>query len=195
MIKIGLTGNIGSGKTLVCKAFETLGVAVFYADLEAKKILNSALLRPKLIRLFGLEMEDKTHNCIDTKKLATVVFNNKTELDKLNKLIHPQLQHDFENWCLQHTDKPYVIQEAAILFENGFQDLFDKTIVVVAPKSIRLQRLLERDKSTEAEILARMNNQWSDKKKEKAADFIIHNDGKQLLLPQIVLLHQLFLNS
>ena len=192
MLKIGLTGNIGSGKTLVGKAFETLGVPVFYADLEAKKILHSDRLRPELLAVYGSEIENNTQHTIDTKKIAAIVFNSKTELAKLNKLIHPQLRLDFQKWCLQHGEKPYVIQEAAILFENGFADLFDKIVVVAASKKIRLERVLLRDNSNKAEVAARMKNQWSDKKKEAAADFIIHNDGQQLILPQILKLHHFF---
>lgn len=192
MLKIGLTGNIGSGKSLVCSVFEKLGVPVYYADLEAKKILDSSELRAELIRNFGSEIEDKKLNSIDRAKLAKLVFNDREQLKKLNSLIHPQLRIAFKNWCIQHTNKAYIIQEAAILFENGFSDLFDKTIVVSAPKEIRLQRVLHRDHASEADVLARMKNQWTDDQKEAAADFIIINDGKELVLPQILKLHQSF---
>lgn len=194
MLKIGLTGNIGSGKSLVCKVFEKLGIPIFYADIEAKKILDSSDLRPKLLTAFGADIEDCTNNIIDRKKLAAIVFTNKEALNKLNSLIHPQLHIEFKNWCLQHEKEAYVIQEAAILFENGFTNLFDKTIVVAAPKNIRLQRVMERDGASKADVLARMENQWSDAKKENAADFIIQNDGQELILPQILKLHQLFSN-
>lgn len=193
MLKIGLTGNIGSGKSLVCQIFEKLDIPVFYADAEAKIILDSPLLRPELLAAFGAIIEDRDLNLIDRKKLASIVFTNKKKLEKLNALIHPVLRKEFENWCLQNNQKPYLIQEAAILFENGFTDLFDKTIVVAAPKSVRLERVIQRDGSTENEVLARMKNQWSDKRKEAAADFIIQNDGQQLILPQVLKLHQLFL--
>ena len=191
MLKIGLTGNIGSGKTIICQVFEKLGVPIFYADIEAKRILDSFILRPKLLTTFGADIEDIDNNIIDRKKLAAIVFTNKTELEKLNALIHPQLRTEFEKWCLQHGKEAYVIQEAAILFENEFVDLFDKTIVVAAPKDIRIQRVMERDNVSKAEVLARMENQWSDNKKENAADFIIYNDGQQLVSPQVLKLHQL----
>lgn len=192
MLKIGLTGNIGSGKSLVCSVFEKLGVPVYYADLEARKILESQALRSKLTQAFGSEIENKELNRIDRAKLAKLVFTNKKQLEKLNSLIHPQLRIAFKNWCMQHQNKAYIIQEAAILFENGFADLFDKTIVVSASKEIRLERVLQRDNSTEADVLARMENQWTDAQKEAAADFIIINDGKELVLPQLLKLHQLF---
>ncbi len=192
MLKIGLTGNIGSGKSLVCQVFEKLGVPIFNADSEAKKILDSSVLRPKLLATFGSDIEDLDNNIIDRKKLAAIVFTDKEALSKLNALIHPQLRVEFKNWCLQHEKENYVIQEAAILFENGFADLFDKTIVVAAPKNIRLQRVMERDGASEAAVLARMENQWSDSKKEAAADFIIYNDGQELVLPQVLKLHEIF---
>ncbi|MBN2237842.1 MAG: dephospho-CoA kinase [Bacteroidales bacterium] len=192
MLKIGLTGNIGSGKSLVCQLFEKLGTPVFYADIEAKKILDSDALRGVLISTFGEEIEDITTNRIDRKKLAAIVFNNKSELNKLNALIHPELRNEFKRWSSTHNQFSYVIQEAAILFENGFTDLFDKIIVVSAPQATRLERVMQRDKSNQEDVLARMNNQWSDERKEKAADYIINNSGSELLLPQIVHLHKLF---
>lgn len=194
MLKIGLTGNIGSGKTLVCQVFEKLGVQVFNADIEAKKILDSTTVRSKLIITFGNDIVDIDQNYINRKKLAAIVFNDGTALENLNAIIHPQLRIEFKNWCLLHENEAYVIQEAAILFENGFTDLFDKTIVVSAPKKIRLKRVMERDNAKENEVLTRMENQWSDSKKETAADFIIHNDGAQLILPQIIKLHHYFLD-
>jgi dephospho-CoA kinase len=192
MLKIGLTGNIGSGKSLVCQVFEKLGVPIFNADSEAKKILDSSILRPKIIAAFGTDIEDKNKDIINRKKLATIVFTDKEALERLNNLIHPQLRIEFLNWCLQHKNEAYVILEAAILFENGFVDLFDKTIVVATSKDIRLQRVMERDGTSKADILARMDNQWTDDKKEAAADYIIQNDGQQLVLPQVLKLHQLF---
>lgn len=195
MLKIGLSGNIGSGKSLVCQVFEKLGVPIFNADSEAKKILDSSALRSKLLATFGADIEDKNEDIINRKKLADIVFTDKKALEKLNALIHPQLRIEFKNWCLQHEKEKYVIQEAAILFENGFTDLFDKTIVVAAPKNIRLQRVMERDGTSKTDALARMENQWSDTKKEAAADFIIQNDGQELILAQVLKLHETFTKS
>lgn len=190
MLKIGLTGNIGSGKSIVCQVFEKLSVPIFNADSEAKKILDSLAIRPELLAVFGSAIED--NDIINRKKLAEIVFMDKSALEKLNTLIHPQLRIEFLNWCLQYKNEAYVIQEAAILFENGFVDLFDKTIVVAAPKNIRLKRVIKRDGVNEADVLARMENQWSDKKKEKAADFIIQNDGQKMVLSQVLELHEIF---
>ncbi|MBN1650609.1 MAG: dephospho-CoA kinase [Bacteroidales bacterium] len=195
MLKIGLTGNIGSGKSLICQLFEKLDVPVFYADTEAKKIVDSTPLRSKLVAEFGQDIIDSQSKIVDKKKLAAIVFTNKPALQKLNNLIHPLLREEFKNWCNHHQNKAYIIQEAAILFENGFSDLFDKTIVVAAPKNIRLRRVMDRDHTTEKEVLARMENQWTDTKKEALADYIIQNDGSQLVLPQVIKLHQLFSRS
>ncbi|MFH1001564.1 MAG: dephospho-CoA kinase [Bacteroidota bacterium] len=192
MLKIGLTGNIGSGKSLVCHVFEKLNIPVFYADIEAKKILNNSIVISELINYFGDGILDKNRAAIDRKKMAAIVFNNKFKLKKLNSIIHPRLRIEFEDWCSTFKNSPYIIQEAAILLENGLGKNFDKIIVVSAPKKIRLLRAMERDSMAEAEVLARMKNQWSDKRKEMAADFVIKNDGKQLILPQILKIHQLF---
>ena len=192
MLKIGLTGNIGSGKSLICQVFEKLNVPVFYADIEAKKVLDSPVFRPKLIATFGTNIEDKEHNNINRKELASIVFKNKNELKKLNDIIHPLLREKFNKWCNNFENSAYVIQEAAILLENGLADYFDKVVVVSAPKNIRLQRVIDRDSTSAEDVLSRMGNQWSDEKKEAAADFIIVNDGEQLVLPQILKLHKLF---
>lgn len=189
MLKIGLTGNIGSGKTWVCKVFEALGVPVYYADLEARKILNSQNVIQEIIETFGKEVA-LNKNEIDRKALAAIVFNDKSELDKLNQLIHPKLREDFVEWANNYKAIPYVIQEAAILFENGFDTLMDKSITVSAPQEIRLKRVMERDQAKKEEVLARMSNQWSDEKKEKAADYIIYNDGLQMVLPQVLRIHE-----
>jgi dephospho-CoA kinase len=194
MLKIGLTGNIGSGKSLVCKLFAQFGVPIFNADLEAKKILDKQNLRPKLLATFGNHIEDKKHNIIDRKKLAAIVFQDKKALNKLNSLIHPELRIAFQYWSNLQSKSLYVIEEAAILFENDFADLFDRIIVVVAPKNLRLKRVMQRDGASKEEVLARMKNQWSDEKKEAEADFIIWNDEEHLLIPQVLDLHQKFLS-
>lgn len=192
MIKVGLTGNIGSGKTWVCQIFSALNIPIYYADLEARNILNTSQTIEKIALIFGEDVLLSSKQ-IDRKKLASIVFNDTKELEKLNRLIHPHLREHFQQWANQQNSK-YVIQEAAILFENGFDHLMDKTITIASPKSIRLNRVMERDQISKEDVLARMNNQWSDEKKEKAADYIIVNDGSQMLLPQVLKVHQ-FLNK
>lgn len=191
MQKIGLTGNIGSGKTRVCKIFESLGVPIYYADLEARKILNKPSSMKEIAKLFGQEVVLNTQE-IDRKKLGAIVFNDPSKLKKLNHLIHPILKEHFKEWCSAHFDQDYIIQEAAILFENGFNHLMDATITISAPQEIRLQRVMERDGLTREEVMARMSQQWTDEEKEKAADFVIYNDGSQMVLPQVLKIHQYF---
>lgn len=191
MRKIGLTGNIGSGKTRVCQVFQALGVPIYYADLEARKILNSPNTIQEITQIFGSEVLLKS-NEIDRKKLGAIVFGNSSMLLQLNHLIHPKLRAHFLEWCSSHQDKAYIIQEAAILFENKFDEMMDATITVAAPEEIRQRRVMERDALSKDEVLARMNQQWSDEKKEKAADYVIYNDGSQMILPQVLKIHHHF---
>lgn len=189
MLKVGLTGNIGSGKTWVCQVFEALNVPVFYADLEARKILNSKQVISEIKEIFGADMLISDSE-IDRKKLAAVVFQNKKELEKLNQLIHPKLRVHFSEWAENHKEYPYVLLEAAILFENGFNKYLDLSITVSAPLEIRLQRVMLRDGSTKEEVLARMDNQWNEKRKIAASNFVIINDGQQMILSQVLKIHQ-----
>jgi len=189
MIKVGITGGIGSGKTTVCKVFELLGVPVYYADIEAKQILDSNLeVKKNIINTFGnsvLNDEDK----IDKKKLASLVFNNKENLEKLNSIVHPAVREHFENWLQQHSTQKYILKEAAILFESGSYKLVDKVIVVVAPLELKISRTIQRDKVTKAEVELRISNQLNDDEKIKRSQFVIHNDEQQLLIPQILNIH------
>jgi dephospho-CoA kinase len=189
MIKIGITGGIGSGKTTVCKVFELLGVPVYYADIEAKQILDSNLeVKKNIINTFGnsvLNDEDK----IDKKKLASLVFNNKENLEKLNSIVHPPVREHFENWLQQHSTQKYILKEAAILFESGSYKLVDKIIAVVAPLELKISRTIQRDKVTQAEVQLRISNQLNDDEKIKRSQFVIHNDEQQLLIPQILNIH------
>lgn len=195
MIKIGITGGIGSGKTTVCKVFELLGVPVYYADIEAKQILNSNLeVKKNIITTFGnsvLNDEDK----IDKKKLASLVFNNKENLAKLNSIVHPAVREHFENWLQQHSTQKYILKEAAILFESGSYKLVDKVIAVVAPLELKISRTMQRDKVTKAEVEQRISNQLNDDEKILRSQFVIHNDEQQLLIPQILSIHAQIIKS
>ncbi len=189
MIKIGITGGIGSGKTTVCKVFELLGVPVYYADIEAKQILDSNLeVRSNILNTFGnsvLNNEEK----IDKKKLASLVFNNKENLEKLNSIVHPAVREHFENWLQQHSNQKYILKEAAILFESGSYKLVDKVIAVVAPLELKISRTMQRDKVSQAEVELRISNQLNDDEKIKRSQFVIYNDEQQLLIPQILNIH------
>ena len=184
MIKVGLTGNIGSGKSTVARIFEILGVPVYHADKEAKKFLSSPEVKQELKKEFGKTIFSGIE--IDRKKLAEIVFNNKKSLSFLNSLIHPRVRKDFEDWCSAYSKAPYVIQEAAILFESGFNTFFDKTIVVSCPEEIAVKRVMERDGIPEKEVVERMKNQWAQEQKKQLADFIIENDNKSFVTNQVL---------
>ncbi|WP_247656633.1 dephospho-CoA kinase [Maribacter sp. MMG018] len=170
---VGLTGGIGSGKSTVGKILEELGVPVYNSDVEAKKLMQSSeTIRKKLISLFGDRAFDG--DVLNRSFIAKKVFNDKNILQKLNKIVHPEVRKHFLKWYSEQNTS-YVVQETALLFENKAQDLYDKIILVTAPKELKIQRLLKRDGSTEEDILARMKNQLKDSEKIKLADFVIEN--------------------
>lgn len=185
MIKVGVTGGIGSGKSTVCKVFAALGIPVFEADPVAKELMNTDPdLGELLISLFGPSVYLPGHT-IDRKYLAGIVFNNPSLLEQLNKLVHPVVRDAFNGWC-EKQKAPYIIHEAAILFESGFYKMMDKTIAVVADESERIGRVTKRDRLTADQVLERIRNQWSDDQRMKMADFAIRNNDKDLIIPQIL---------
>ncbi|MCW5519638.1 dephospho-CoA kinase [Aureitalea sp. L0-47] len=186
---IGLTGGIGSGKTTVARMFEELGVPVYIADTEAKALTNrSKFIRRKLTQLLG----PKTYKdgTLDRKYVADIVFKDAEILQQVNSIIHPKVASHFKRWCKKQ-DAPYVIKEAAILFENGGYQQCDSTILVVAPKNLRIQRIIARDGNSEDEIDARMANQWPDSEKEKLADFIIENIDLEVTNSEVIRIHKI----
>ena len=188
MLKIGLTGNIGSGKSICSRIFSLLDVPVYNADIEAKKLYSYSKIKDKVIHLFGKEI--LTADEIDKVKLSQIVFNDSVALEALNNVIHPEVKNDFDNWVnKQNADIPYIIQEAAIIFESGFDNYFDKIIVVTAPIEIRIERITKRDKLTEREIRNRMSKQMTDELKALKADYLINNSGEELVIPQIIEIH------
>lgn len=185
MIKIGITGGIGSGKSTVCKVFKVMGIPVFEADSIARQLMNNdAVIRELLINLFGTSvyLPDQT---IDRKFLSGIVFNNASLLEQLNEIVHPAVHKSFEDWY-QKQQSPYVIHEAAILFESGFYKMMDKTITVVTDETERIQRVMKRNRTTEEQVRQRIRNQWSDEQRIKLADFVINNNDSELIIPQIV---------
>jgi len=185
MIKIGITGGIGSGKSTVCKVFKVLDVPVFEADLVARQLMNSdAKVRIQLIELFGssVYLPDQT---VDRKFLSEIVFNNPTFLANLNSIVHPAVLNAFEDWC-ENQQSPYILHEAAILFESGFYKLMDKIIVVATNEQERIQRVMKRDKTSEELVRQRIRNQWTDEQRIKLADFVINNNDNELIIPQIL---------
>ncbi len=194
MLKIGITGGIGSGKTTVCRIFEVLGIPVFYADSVARSVMHTdTVLRDEITGAFGPGSYSKEGE-LDRKYLASLVFNDKDQLEKLNSLVHPAVFRAFDEWVLLQKDTPYVCKEAALLFESGSYRMCDQTVLVKSPLDMRISRIMKRDNVSEQEVRARMARQFSDEQKENMADHIIINDENILLIPQILTLHRSFLN-
>ena len=194
MLKIGITGGIGSGKTTICKIFEVLGIPVFYADTVAKTIMNTdEELKQDVISLFGIEAY--AEGALNRKYIADIVFNNEQQLQRLNAAVHPAVFRAFEKWQASQKNAPYVIKEAAVLFESGSYKMCDYSIQVSSPLELRLKRVMRRDVISQEQFLSRANKQLSDEEKEKLADFILINDESQLLIPQVLQLHHFFLSK
>jgi len=184
VLKVGVTGGIGSGKTEVCKIFSVLGIPVFSADITAKELLNSSPgIRDKLVRLFG-EGIYTDDGLIDRKKFASLIFNDNFVLAEVNRIIHPEVREAFENWAVKQ-DSAYVVHEAAILFESGFYKLMDYNILVSANEENRIKRVMNRDVISEKQVRERMDKQWGDDKKIALADTVIYNNN-ELLIPQVL---------
>lgn len=190
MLKIGITGNIGSGKTTVSKVFELLGVPVFYADAAAREVMTSdAELIAGLKLQFGNQayFEDGS---LDRKYIAAKVFTDAAELSKLNALVHPAVFRSFNSWAKRYSNMDYVIKEAAILFESGSYKLCDHSVIVTAPLGLRLERIIARDDITKQEAETRNARQMPEEEKIKLADFRINNDDTALVIPQVLEIHR-----
>jgi dephospho-CoA kinase len=185
---IGLTGGIGSGKTTIAKMFEVLGVPVYYADCEAKKIMQSSgIIKDKLVELFGEKSYE--NEVLNQSFIANIVFKDKNKLNKLNKIVHPEVNKHFMDW-VKKQNAAYVIQENAIIFENNNQDEFDFIITVTAPQKIKIERVISRDKTSKGLVLARMKNQLVDSLKIKNSDFVINNTDLRLSKNQVIRIHK-----
>ena len=193
MIVVGLTGGIGSGKTTVAKQFELLGIPIYIADEEAKKLMNrSKIIKRKLIELFGNEAY--VDNQLNRAFIADIIFKNKEYLQKMNAIIHPRVAKHFNKW-MKKQSAPYVIKEVAILFENGGYEFCDYVITVIAPKKLRLSRLLKRDNTTKNKIEAIIKNQWTDEQKVKLSQFVITNEDLENTKKQVVKVHNQLLKT
>lgn len=193
MIRVGLTGGIGSGKSTVARILETLGIPVYYADDAAKQIMNTDLgLRKELIMHFGEACYNDGQ--LDRKYLADIVFNDAEKLSLLNSLIHPVTIRHSEQW-FRRQSAPYAVREAALLFESGASENLDFIIGVYAPKHLRLQRVIKRDGISTDEILKRMSRQINEEMKMKLCDAVIRNDEQELVIPQVMELHKQLLEK
>ena len=181
---IGLTGGIGSGKSVVAKIFATLGIPVFNADDEAKRIMQtSPEIKTKLIEQFGMDIYNESG--LDKEKLASIVFDDPFQLQLLNAIVHPVTIQAAKDWAAKQTS-PYVIKEAALIFESGAADGLLKVIGVTAPLSLRTHRVMQRDGITKEQVDARMRNQISDTIKMRLCDYVIENNNQQMVIPQVI---------
>lgn len=192
VLKIGITGGIGSGKTTVCKMFEELGIPVYYADERAKYLMqHEHFLIDEIKKNFGEEVYDNGQ--LNRQLLASKVFHDKEKVKLLNSLVHPAVFRDTDRWVAeqQATQTPYALKEAALLVESGSHNYLDKLIVVTAPQNVRLKRVVERDNVSSTDVMARMQNQLPEEEKVKLADFVIINDSdKEHLRQQVLKIHQ-----
>ncbi|WP_299580190.1 dephospho-CoA kinase [uncultured Sunxiuqinia sp.] len=191
MFKVGITGGIGSGKSTICNFFSLKGIPVFNADLEAKRIMNSSsLVRSQMMLHFGNDIY-LANQQVDRQKLAALIFNSEPLLQKVNAIVHPAVRNYFFEWC-QNQQAPYVVHEAAILFESGFYNMMDYTILVTAPEQQRIDRVIQRDHSTREQVKERIAKQWPDEEKMKLANTTINNNNRELILPVLIELDQKF---
>lgn len=187
MLKIGITGGIGSGKTTVCRLFELLGVSVYYADIRAKAVMqNDVELIEEIKKVFGGEVY--SGQTLNRSLLGSIVFSNSERLQQLNALVHPAVFRDFDRWSYEQRGL-YVLKEAAILFESGSSKDCAYTILVKSPIDLRTSRVMLRDSISKEDVIKRMDKQMSDEEKEKLASFVILNDETQLVIPQVLALH------
>ena len=191
MLSIGISGGIGSGKTLVCTIFKILGISVYNSDLEAKRIMETNVqVKKEIINLLG-EESYLNNQTLNRKFIAEKIFNHTELLSGINQIVHPAVREDAEIWSKKiPQDNSYFLRESAILFETGIYKQQDYNILVIAPKEIRIHRIKDRDKLSEVDIAIRMNQQWSDEQKLPLTDFVVINDGKTFLIPQILKIHK-----
>ncbi|MCE7042575.1 dephospho-CoA kinase [Dyadobacter sp. CY312] len=194
-LQIGVTGGIGSGKSIVCKVFSCLGISVYDADTRAKWLTtHDSGIREKVVALLGPLAYDASGE-YNRSYVASIVFKDELLLKKLNAIIHPVVLKDTEKWMSERGNQPYVIKEAAIMKAAGDANKLDYVVVVQAPQELRIRRILQRDKRSEDEIRAIIERQISDEKRKAIADFFIQNDENAALIPQVLDLHRAFLEK
>ena len=194
MLKVGITGGIGSGKSTVSGIFGLLGIPVYNSDLRARVLMTEDADVVSAVKSSFGEDSYLSDGSLDRARLAGIVFADPAKLAQLNSIVHPAVGRDFVTWCSHQSGQPYVIKEAALIFEAGINRELDFVITVYAPEEVRVGRVTKRDKSTVAEVKARMANQWSDDKKALMSDFIITNYDDRPLLRQVMEVHKLLLS-
>ena len=189
MIKVGITGGIGSGKSTICNVFKVLGIPVYNSDLESKILTNT---HPGIIKdvkkLFGGDIY--INGVLDRKAVGSIVFADKDKLQALNNIIHPIIAHHFNQWLKENSEAKYILKEAAVLFESGAHKKVDQVISVIAPIDLRIKRVISRDQITREDVVSRINNQMEDDKRIRLSDQIIHCDDIELVIPQVLKIHQ-----
>ena len=191
-MKVGLTGNIGSGKSLISEIFSALGIPVYHADRESWQFLLDGKVKAAIREIFGNQVLDG-HDEIDRKKLGAIVFSDEKALKTLNGILHPLVIQHFQEWCSQHSSSSYVINEAAIIFESGYAGEFDTIIHVSCPEEAGIERVIKRDHTQREEVLKRIRFQLSNREKATLSDLVIRNDGSELLIPQVLAVHKTLL--
>ena len=182
--KVAITGNIGSGKSLICKIFNHLGINTFHSDEETKKLYYLPDIKKEITNHFGEEVY-LADGSLNKKLLSYHLFQNEKALKFIETLLYPKLNQVFDEWCERQTSS-FVLFESAILFEKNFDKQFDKIIFVSAPEDVRVKRAMQRDNCDEENVRSRMRLQWDEETKKEKSDYIINNDGIEMLIPQII---------
>ncbi|WP_299452883.1 dephospho-CoA kinase [uncultured Microscilla sp.] len=195
ILKIGITGGIGSGKSIICRIFGCFGVPIYDADSRARWIMNNhQTLQQEVTAEFGAEAYD-SQGQLNRPYMANQVFNDSNKVKILNQLVHPKVGQDFAAWVQLYPNAPYLLKEAALMFESGSNQALDYVMTVFAPKDVRIKRVLQRDpQRSEEQVKAIFGKQLAEEEKIKRADFVVYNDDQQMVLPQVVRLHEQFLN-
>lgn len=192
MLSVGLTGGIGSGKSLVADIFFRLGVPVYISDLKAKELMNSnSELISALKQEFGSDIYNGTE--LNRKALADIIFNSEQKLKRVNEIVHPYVREDFLKWTNEHSDSNYIINESAIVFSSGLYKALDKVICVSSPLELRVKRVIKRDNSNRESVEKIAARQLSDAERIEKSDYILYNNEEELLVPQIIKLHQILI--
>jgi dephospho-CoA kinase len=195
MLKVGITGGIGSGKTTISRILENLGVPVFNSDEVGRRILNEdEQVKQEVMEVFDKDMYNSKGE-LDRERMASVVFNDPRALNRLSAIVHPKVKQAFDEFCEEHQNAAYVVKEAAILFESGNYHDLDKIVSVFAPKEDRIKRVMKRDGVSEENVKRRMIFQYSDEERNELADFILMNEQGVDLLPEVMELHEIILNE
>jgi dephospho-CoA kinase len=189
MLKVAVTGNIGSGKTIICKIFNILGIPVFHADQEAKNLYNDPYIFKQVTDKFGTQILNDEKN-ISFKALAAIIFKDPDALKFINNLIHPRVYQVFIQWTKLQQHKPYCLQESALVFETGNNKNFDKVILVQAPEQMLAERVMKRDGASYEQVKNRLDKQMNQSIKAERSDFVIINDNKSLVIPQVLNIHE-----